>query len=440
MRQLGAGGLRLTLQWAPGTSSLGSADAAALDRAVAASSGLRVVLSVYGTSGAAAPVTPTARSQYCSFVSSALRRYPAIRNVVIWNEPNKSQFWSPQLASGTTPAAPAAYEALLAQCYDVLHGAFSTVNVLGLALAHNGNDNASGTSPGAFIRNLGTAYRGTGRRGRILDMVAYHPYPISSSERPWLQHIGSTTIAEGDWNKLMYNLWLAFNGTAQPLPGAGGVSIWYTEWGVQTAIPAAKSSLYSGAENVEVVPDWAGGEPISPPPPATSAAPDQGTQILDAVALAACQPYVGAFFNFLVADEPILSGWQSGPLFADRTAKASSALFQQAFSKAAGGTVDCSALKGGIPSADFMPPATPGNLTGSATGTPPVVTLSWSAATDDASSVSYRVYRGTSLVATTTATTWSGPAVRGATSAYSVRAIDAAGNLGNASNTVSISA
>ena len=219
LRQLGATAERITLQWSPGVTTLSSADSAGLDRAVAASSGLRLLLTVYGTSGTAAPVSSTARSQYCAYVSSALRHSPQIRDVVIWNEPNKSQFWSPQLGSGTAPAAPAAYETLLATCYDVLHGSFPTINVLGLALAHNGNDNASGTSPGAFIRNLGTAYRASGRRARLLDTIAYHPYPATNAERPWLQHIGSTTIGEGDWNKLMYNLWQAFNGTAQPIPG-----------------------------------------------------------------------------------------------------------------------------------------------------------------------------------------------------------------------------
>jgi hypothetical protein len=39
---------------------------------------------------------------------------------------------------------------------------------------------------------------------------------------------------------------------------------------------------------------------------------DQATQLGDAVRLAYCQPYVGAFFNFLLADESRLTGWRSG--------------------------------------------------------------------------------------------------------------------------------
>jgi len=440
MRRLGAQAERLTLQWAPGETALTSTDAAALDRAVAASSGLRVVLSVYGTSPSAAPTTPAAQGQYCAYVASVLRRYSAIRTVIVWNEPNKSQFWSPQLPAGTTPAAPVAYEALLATCYDALHRSFPGVDVLGFALAHNGSDNSGSTSPGAFIRAVGAAYKASGRTARIFDTVAYHPYPLTSGERPWLRHVGSTVIGEGDWNKLMYNLWLAFDGTAQPLPGQSGVSIWYTEWGVQSAVPASKSSLYSGTENVAVLPAWNGGEPDSPPPAATSTAPDQGTQVLDAIRLAACQPYVGAFFNFLVADEPTLAGWQSGPLYVDRTPKPSYPAFQQAIAAATSGSVDCAALKGGAPSADYMPPSTIIGLSGSVAGSPPVVTLRWQPASDNASAVSYRVYRGGALVATTAATTWSGSQTSGTSATYAVRAIDAAGNLGSASSVVTITA
>jgi len=437
--QLGAKAFRFTLQWSPGQTDLSSADAAVLSTAVSAASAMRVVLAVYGTSGSAAPTSATQRDQYCGYVRAVLARYPAIRDVVIWNEPNKNQFWSPQLNADGSPASPSAYEALLATCYDVLHAAFPGVNVIGLAISHNGSDDASSLSPGTFVRDVGIAYRASGRQARLLDTVAFHPYPLSSSERPWAQHIGVTMIAEGDWNKLMYNLWLAFNGTGQPIPGQGGVTIWYTEVGFQTSVPAAKASLYSGTENVATVPDYAGGEPDSPPPAATSPAPDQATQALDSIRLAACQPYVGAIFNFLIADEPVLAGWQSGPLWVDRTQKASFPAFQQAIAAASGGTLDCASLKGGQPSADFMPPSAPTNLAGQPQTGPLRVDLSWSAASDDASAITYRIYRDGSWVGTTTATSWTNSAVSEAkTYIYSVRAIDAAGNLGDASSPLTV--
>jgi chitodextrinase len=432
--ELGAGAFRLTLQWTPGQTSLSASDAADLDRALAATDEMRVVLTVYGTSAASAPKDATARAQYCGYVRGVLSRYSAIRDVIIWNEPNKSLFWQPQLATDGSSAAPAAYEALLAHCYDVLHAAFSDVNVIGLALSPTGNDNAGSHSPGAFLRKVGEAYRASGRTRPLLDTVAHHVYGVTAAERPWRKHIASKALSHGDWNKLMYNLWLAFEGTAQPLPGAAGVGIWYMEGGSQTAIDPGKEAAYTGSENVAVIPDYAGGEPESPPPSETSNAPDQYTQIRDSIRLAACQAHVRAYFNFLLIDEARLAGWQSGAYWADHTPKDSLPAFRQAIAEATAATVDCDALKGGRPSSDFMPPSPPRDLAATAPPGPPRVDLSWSASNDDASSISYRVYRDGAHVATTAATTWTNTSVAAATTyTYTVRALDSAGNLGDAS-------
>lgn len=431
--ELGASALRYTLQWAPGESGLAASDVAAIHAGVSAGYSMRIVLSVYGRTSAA-PADATGRSQYCSFVADALRLEPRIRDVVIWNEPNKAQFWSPQRALDGSAAAPAAYEALLESCYDSLHAAYPGVNILGLALSSGGSDDVSGTSPGAFIRDVGMAYRSSGRRSRILDTVAFHPYPVSSLERPWAKHVASKMIGEGDWNKLMYNLWLAFNGTPQPVPGQEGVTIWYTELGFQTTVPAPKRLLYFGAENVPTLAAETGGETVVHPAEST-AAPDQATQVGDAIALAACQPFVGAMFNFLIADEASLVGWQSGALYRDLTKKASFAAFQQAIGAAVAGTVDCADLKGGEPSPDYSPPSAPTSLSASPSTTPLSVTLSWSAATDDQSAIAYRIYRGSTQVGVSSTTTWTDSTVSGNRNyVYTVRAIDAASNLGTASD------
>jgi chitodextrinase len=422
---LGAKSFRITLFWDPGQTQLDPAETGDLDRATHAAPGMRLVLAVYATSGLYAPVDSTARDTYCTFIRNVLTRYSSLRDVVIWNEPNKRLFWNPQTN------APALYEALLARCFDVLHGAFSHVNVIGLALSSSGNDDAGSTSPGAFIRGVGDAYRTSGRTKRLLDTVGFHPYPAAANERPWRKHIQSKTIGEGDWNKLAYNLWLAFNGTAQPAPG----TIWYLEAGFQTTIDPGKEGLYTGTENVAAVPDFAGGEPDSPPPAETSPAPDQATQVLDAIRLAYCQPNVTAFFNFLLADEPRLTGWQSGAYWTDLTPKDSLPAFQSAIAAATSGSVDCNALKGGRPSPDFMPPSAPAGLTATAVASTASVALTWGASTDDTGPVSYRVYRNGALVTTVTSTDWSDTGIApGTTNTYSVRGIDAAGNLGDATN------
>ena len=68
------------------------------------------------------------------------------------------------------------------------------MNVIGFALSSTGNDDALSTSPGAFIRGVGDAYRANGRTGRILDTVAHHPYGLDAAERPWRKHIAAKPI------------------------------------------------------------------------------------------------------------------------------------------------------------------------------------------------------------------------------------------------------
>ena len=196
-RDLGAGAMRITVGWSPGRTSLLSADKTRLDRAKGAAGDLRLVLAVYGDTGASAPTDAAGRDAYCGYVRTVLTRYSSIRDVVIWNEPNKRLFWNPQTD------APALYEALLARCWDVLHGAFSKVNVIGLPLSSTGNDNATSTSPGAFIRGVGDAYRASSRSSASSTRSGSTRTPLDSTERPWRKHIQSKVIGLGDWNKLM---------------------------------------------------------------------------------------------------------------------------------------------------------------------------------------------------------------------------------------------
>ena len=151
---------------------------------------------------------------------------------------------------------------------------------------------------------------------------------VTNSERPWAKH-GGGTISEGDYDKLMSALTEAFRRHGQPLPGQGRVAIWYMEQGFQTTVDPAKASLYRGAETIrDALPPW-----LSRTVAASSdqdAAPDQATQLTDALQVAYCQPGVAAFFNFELADEPSLDGWQSGLLWTDGTPKPSYDAFKAA--------------------------------------------------------------------------------------------------------------
>jgi len=311
---LGLRAVRVSVRWHRGQSTLSAEQRLSLTRAVTSAWGLRTVLSVTGWA-ADAPATPAARDRFCGFARDVLRTFPTVNDVVVWNEPNGSFFWR--------PVSPARYEALLARCRDVLHAFEPRVNVIGASTSARGGGRSS-MAPAVFVRGMGTAYRSSGRRQRILDTVGHHPYPDSNTEPPWQSHPSGRSIGEGDLDKLEEAYTTAFGGTAQPLPGTGGVTIWWLETGYQSRPPEPKRSLYSGKENVRAV------EPQ-----------EQGAKLGAAIRLAYCQPHVSAFFNFQLFDESNLGGWQSGILYADGSAKPAYGEVKKATTDIAAGALAC---------------------------------------------------------------------------------------------------
>ena len=167
MQALGLGGMRMTLEWRPGKRHLTGPDHDALRRAVAAHRyGVRIVLGVYGRA-VDAPREPAAREDYCRFVRNVVLRYGEIRDVVIWNEANSDTFWQPR------EGAPAAYAALLARCWDLLHASVPGVNVL--------TTTASSHDPAAFIR--GDRRRLPRERPRAAALRRRRPQSVSALSR-----------------------------------------------------------------------------------------------------------------------------------------------------------------------------------------------------------------------------------------------------------------
>jgi PASTA domain-containing protein len=438
-RAVGATAFRVTLQWAPGESSLSAQDVTRLGTAVSGTSGLRLVLAVYGAASAT-PQTDASRTEFCSFARSAVAQFPSINDVVIWNEPNLGYFWQPQFGQDGSSLAPAAYEALLARCYDVLHAYRPAINVVGPATSPHGNDNPEATSeishsPVNFIRLMGLAYRSSGRPQRLFDTVGQHIYQNTFNERPFRIHPAGGAITESDWSKLVATLHSAFDGTGQAVPGPACdvtcMPIWYLESGFQTDAPWPKSDLYFGIENMGGgIDDYAGGEPEfpNPSPLATSPAPDQATQLRYAVRLAYCQPNVAALFNFMVRDEANRQGWQSGVLWTDGTAKGSFDPLASVVADATARRVSCAA------------PTPPGRPSASVVGVPPIVTLDWTAAASAIGVSGYEVLRNGLPIARTTDLSYTdGTVVAGASYTYSVRGYDAAGGIGQAASAVIVS-
>jgi hypothetical protein len=320
-RQLGATFTRITIPWHQGETRLRPVVRTWMRRARRALAlHQKVILAVYGDASEA-PTTASARDEYCAFTRRLLKAAPNLAAIVIWNEANSSRYWPP--ASGA-----AGYEALLAQCWDVLHAVKSTVNVIDSTASHH--------DPAGFIRALGAAYRASGRDRPIVDTFGHNPYPESASEDPWATHPPGRSIGEGDYARLLDALTEAFQFTAQRVPSASWTRLWYLEDGFQTAVPWTLEPLYTGRENDRhVLPVLTFGDGKT-----------QSEQLVDAISLAYCQPAVGAFFNFELFDEHRLGGWQSGVLYTNGVRKASFTAFKQIAVLSARGAIDCTSIRG----------------------------------------------------------------------------------------------
>jgi hypothetical protein len=350
-RSLGLRSIRITLQWRPGATKVPPEYQRVLDRLQLDTGGLRVVVSVYGKA-TDAPVTEAARTQFCGYVADLLRDNPEIDDVAIWNDPNDGTFWSPQFAADGSSLAPAAYEALLAECWDQAHAVRSGVNVLAVTVSKSSSIPGAFTlawhPPAIWLTKLAAAYRASNRTKPIFDTFGYIPHPTGSDERPWAKHPGASAISVGDYDELMRTLTAAFEGTAQPIPGQGQTTIWYLGQGYQTVPDPAKASLYTGTEtDAAPVPSW------SPQEGSDSGAgdgPDQAIQLSDAITVAYCQPNVGAYFNFHLTDERDLAGWQSGVYWADGTPKAAYQALRRVTADVNAKAIDCAKISPvGIP-------------------------------------------------------------------------------------------
>jgi hypothetical protein len=310
-RLAGLDAIRITQTWRTGERAVPAAARTPLANAVEAAqfTGMRVILSLYPFGSSVTPLTDQDRADFAAFVVDVAARFPAVHDFIIGNEPNLNRFWLPQFGpSGEDVAAPA-YEQLLATTYDALKAARPRVTVYGGALAPRGvdkpNTGRDTHSPTAFITDLGTAYRASGRALPIMDAFAFHPYPETSSTGPDFPHPNSTAIGLADYDKLVSLLGAAFDGTPQR---GSSLPILYDEFGIETQIPPAKASLYTGSE------------------PATTHPVDEATQAqmyAQAMAMTFCQKTVLGLLLFHVQDETSLAAWQSGEFYADGTAKTS---------------------------------------------------------------------------------------------------------------------
>lgn len=315
--------IRMTAQWSSGVTVLPPGQVTRLQSAAIAASmgGLNPIVSIYNAGGTSTPDDPSARAQFVEFTKTVVRELPWVATFIVGNEPNSNAYWLPQFDTDGGDAAAQSYEQLLAACYDAIKAIRPTATVIGGALDPHGTDDARSARPShsatTFVRDLGAAYRASGRTAPIMDVWDEHVYADTSALPPSMPHSGPT-IAEGDYTKLVALLGKAFDGTAQR---GSTLPILYGEYGVETAIPPAKKAAYTGTEGVTTV--------------------DEATQAryyAEAFRLALCQRNVIGIMVFHVVDEASLEAWQSGPYYADGTPKSSLAAIRDAAVAARAGT------------------------------------------------------------------------------------------------------
>ena len=313
----------ITIFWDPAMPG-GMAEPGLLDRVLprAGAHRVRVILTVYAAKPWAFTRSPTAEAQFTSFLQRLARTYPQVTDFVVGNEPNQPRFWQPQFGPDGSDAAACAYEELLARCYDALKSVNPRIRVIGLGLSERGNDDARASSnashsPVRFIHDLGAAYYASGRHRPIMDALAYHPYPASSTD-PISKGLAWPNAGVPNLDRIKQAVWDAFHGSAQPT-FEEGLGLVVSEVGWQVGVAPGVQAAYTGRENV--------------------ATTDEATQAAiygELVRRLACDPSVTDLLFLHLIDETDLAGFQSGLERADGSRRPSYDAVKQAIGATGG--------------------------------------------------------------------------------------------------------
>ena len=298
----------MTLEWRPGKRYLTGSDHDALRRAVAASGyGVRTVLGVYGRA-ADAPHDAEAREDYCRFVRNALLRYGEVRDVVIWNEANSDTFWLPRESAAADYDGAA--RPLLGPPARVRPG------------RERPDDDCLEPRSG---RVHPRRRRGLPReRAPAAALRRRRPQPLFALSRRAADRTARRVHRTGRLRPSGRSPRRVVRRDARSPRRRSGTSRTASR---RLTVGALRRSHYSGRETVARTLD----------PEA------QAAQIAAALRLAACQPRVAAYFNFLLVDETVLGGWQSGLLWADWRRKPAFEAYRAAIAEVRGSAVDCAA-------------------------------------------------------------------------------------------------
>ena len=332
MREAGLQENRITVAWDPDHPAT-IRDKEQLDRyiATATAAGIRVMILISPTRARALTSSPSAVADFVRFTTQVARTYPKVKEIGVGNEPNQPRFWQPQFSSSGRALACGAYERVLARAYDALKAVDSTLTVIGVSLSPRGNDNPlaavnASTSPVRCIRELGLAYRASGRKKPIMDELAFHPHPNSYADN-FLVGYRWPNAGTSNLGRIKQAVWDAFAKTGQPTFAEAGRPVFkaalpplrvrLNEVGWQVAVPSSSMHAYYGRESVARLADER----------------SQADNYAALIPYFACDASIRSMLYYGLVDEPDLDRWQAGLIRADGSRRPSFEVVRSALSR-----------------------------------------------------------------------------------------------------------
>jgi len=218
------------------------------------------------------------------------------------NEPNSETFWRPQNNSDGEWVAPKAVSRTLAKSYWAVK---KEAQELGIGVTLIGGALASGHNAVGFTKAMGEARQELEVKGAIMDGFSIHPYGETNDEPPDVTHPDLTTVGFAELPSFINSLDDSFH---KPM------SVWLTEYGAKTKVPANKTGLYTIRPNISK-------DMISE---AT-----QAEFYTKAIQMARSRSRVDAIILFNVIDDPD-GHWTSGLMYPDGSPKSSYSAVHQA--------------------------------------------------------------------------------------------------------------